>query len=167
MTAAPWQKTFLAFAGPGMHYPSDSMRVTDEEAIVLQAELVGQTWSDPVYEGGGRHAGYLIRHAQGLCATALFGAEGIAGFYSGSYLWIAPAHRGRGLSTPLILAAAERRGGSILPPGVVVLGYSRSGLAAHRAAHAHAVLSAVEQGLPVPEAVLSELRASHPVAQAA
>jgi len=150
---APWQKTFSAFAGPGIDHPSDSMRVSDDEAAARLADFGRLEWSAPVYVGAGRHAGYAIHHARDACVTALFDADGVVGFYAGSYLWIAGDHRGAGLSIPLILAAAEHRGGSVLPPGVVVQGYSRAGLAAHRAAYDHVALSANPAGKRVPEPV--------------
>jgi len=130
----PSPKTFRAFAGPGIDHPSATLRVDDDEAAAILGDLDGVEWSAPVYVGSGRHAGYVIHHAHQKSVTALFAADGIVGFYAGSYLWIAPEHRGRGLSTPLILAAAARRGGTVLPPGIVVQGYSPAGLAAHRAA---------------------------------
>jgi len=160
---APWQNTFRAFAGPGIDHPSSAMRVDDDEAAVILADLAQVEWSAPAHVGSGRQAGYAIHHAHQGCVTALFGADGIVGFYAGSYLWIASEHRGLGLSTPLILAAAGQRGGSVLPPGVIVQGYTRAGLVAHRRAHRHAVLAAHAAGLPVPAAVLaSAKRAARP-----
>jgi len=155
---APWQRTFLAFAGPGIAHPSNSLRVSDGEAASILARLATCTWTPPVHIGTGRHAGYTIHHARDACITALFSADGIAGFYAGSYLWIAGKHRGIGLSTPLILAAAEQRGGTIMPPGVVLQGYTPVGLAAHRAAHAHAVLTALASGVELPLKVVQELK---------
>jgi len=162
MTAL-WQKTFRAFAGPGIDHPSDSMRVSDDEAAARLADFGRLEWSAPVYVGAGRHAGYAIHHAREACITALFDADGIVGFYAGSYLWIAGDHRGAGLSTPLILAAAEHRGGSVLPPGVVVQGYSRAGLVAHRTAHRHAVTTAIAAGLPV----AADVRQDYPAGKTA
>ena len=155
---APWQRSFEAFAGRGIHQPSDMMRVAESEARTLLAGLVAQDWLAPVYAGTGRHAGYTVGNATETCSTALFHAGTIVGFYAASSLWIAKAHRGLGLSTPLILAAAGQRGGAILPAGVVVQGYTPAGVAAHRSAHSHAVLTAVAEGLPVPAAVLAEMR---------
>lgn len=157
MTAL-WQKTFRAFAGPGIDHPSDSMRVSDDDAAARLAEFGQLEWSAPVHVGSGIHAGYTIHHAQAACVTALFGADGIVGFYAGSYLWIDRAHRGIALSTPLILAAAGQRGGSVLPPGVVVQGYTRAGLIAHRRAHRQAVVAANAAGLQVPLAVLAGVK---------
>lgn len=162
---APWQRTFAAFAGRGIERPSDMMRVTESEARSLRAGLAALDWLAPVYAGAGRHAGYTVRNAAktytdtDTYSTALFHAGAIVGFYAGSSLWIARGHRKLGLSTPLILAAAGQRGGSILPPGVVLQGYTPAGVAAHRAAHGHAVLSALAEGLAVPLAVLAELEA--------
>ena len=160
---APWQKTFRAFAGPGIDHPSDSMRVSDDEAAARLADFGRLEWSAPVYVGAGRHAGYAIHHARDACVTALFDADGVVGFYAGSYLWIAGDHRGAGLSTPLILAAAEHRGGSVLPPGVVVQGYSRAGLVAHRTAHRHAVTTAIAAGMPV----AADVRQDYPAGKTA
>lgn len=157
---APWQRTFLAFAGPGIHRPSNMMRVTESEARTILGQLADLQWRGTAYEGAGRHAGYRVRNAAETWTTALFQGETIVGFYAGSHLWIARAHRGQGLSTPLILAAAAHRGGGIVPPGVAFQGYTPTGVLAHRAAHQHAVLTAVAAGLPVPQAVLAEL-ASH------
>jgi len=155
---APWQKTFRAFAGPGIDRPSSAMRVDDDEAAAILADLAQAEWSAPAYVGSGRHAGYVIHHARQRCVTALFDADGMVGFYAGSYLWIAGEHRGLGLSTPLILAAAGQRGGSVLPPGVVVQGYTPAGLVAHRRAHRHAVMAATAAGLPVSAAVLAGIK---------
>lgn len=157
MTAI-WQKSFSEFAGPGIHHPSDAMRVSEQEAATIIADLAGRTWWMPVMSGAGRHRGYSVCHARDGYVTALFGAEGIVGFYAGSYLWIARQHRGRGLSTPLILAAAEHRGGTVLPPGVVFQGYSAPGLAAHRAAHRYAMGAAIAAGLRWPLKLLAGLQ---------
>lgn len=139
------------------------MRVSDDEAAARLADFGRLEWSAPVYVGAGRHAGYAIHHARDACVTALFDADGVVGFYAGSYLWIAGDHRGAGLSTPLILAAAEHRGGSVLPPGVVVQGYSRAGLVAHRTAHRHAVTTAIAAGLPV----AADVRQDYPAGKTA
>jgi len=159
---APWQRTFAAFAGHGIHQPSDMMRVTESEARTLLARLACLDWQAPVYAGAGRHAGYSVRNATQTCASALFHTGQIVGFYAGSSLWIAKEQRGLGLSTPLILAAAGQRGGSILPAGVVFQGYTAAGVAAHRSAHSHAVLTALTEGLAVPATVLAEVQPNDP-----
>lgn len=132
---APRQISFLEFAGPGIDFPSDAMRVTDREAKDILAALAVQSWTPPQAVKSLADSGYSIRHASDTYDTALFGPDGMVGFYAGSYLWIAPEHRGKGLSIPLIVAAAEQRGGCIMPPGVVLQGYTPAGLAAHRKAH--------------------------------
>src|SRR5574343_266853 len=154
----PWQRTFRAFAGPGIAHPSDSMRICEAEAAAILADLAACDWLPPLEIGSGEHAGYAIHHARQASATAIFDADGIVGFYAGSYLWIARQHRGIGLSTPLILAAAQQRGGSVLAPGVTVQGYTRIGMLAHRKAHHHAVTTAIAAGLSVPGPVLAEWR---------
>lgn len=128
------------------------MRVSDDEAASLLAGLAGLAWQAPLTDLGR----YTICQATTSYSSALFRDGRIVGFYHGSYLWIGAHHRGAGLSTPLILAAAQQRGGGCLPPGVVQQGYSRAGLAAHRAAHHSAIKSAQALGLAVPPAVLTE-----------
>lgn len=154
---APWQRTFEAFAGHGIHRPSHMMRVTESEARTILAGLDALYWLAPAYVGAEQHAGYSVCNAADTWSTALFHAGAIVGFYAGSSLWIAKAHRGRGLSTPLILTAAAQRGGTVLPPGVVFQGYTPASIIAHRSAHSHAVLTAAAAGLPVPAAVLEEM----------
>jgi len=153
-----WQKSFAAFAGPGIHRPSDTLRVTNDEAVELIAKLNGLAWQNPVFAGNSRHPDYQICNAEAGWNTALFFESQIVGFYADSYLWISREHRGQGLSTPLILAAAEQRGGgSIMPPNVVCQGYTPGGLLAHRSAYRAAVLAALAAMLPVPSSVLDEL----------
>lgn len=135
------QRTFEDFAGRGVRHPSDSMRVSDGEALLLLEGLADTRWGTPVWIGRHRHAGYSIRHAPEF-VTGLFAEGDLAGFYAGSYLWLDRRHRGRGLSVPLILAAAENRGGTVLPPGVVVQGYTAAGLAAHRSAYERSLQAA-------------------------
>ncbi|MGB4062244.1 MAG: hypothetical protein WBK19_00280 [Azonexus sp.] len=149
---APWQRSFLDFAGPGIDRPSDTLRVTDGEAADILAKLLAQAWTTQLparlAQNPLRDSGYTIRHTREGFNTAIFRVGHIVGFYAGSYLWISAEHRGRGLSTPLILAAAEQRGGSIMPPGVVLQGYTPAGLAAHRKAHRQAILEATERIIP-------------------
>lgn len=155
-----WQRTFEAFAGPGIHRPSNMMRVTESEARTILANLADMQWQPPAYVGAGRHAGYIVCNATETWTTALFHHGDIVGVYAASSLWIARPHRGCGLSTPLILAAADHRGGSILPPGVIFQGYTPTGVLAHRSAHSHAVVTAVAAGQAVPAEVLDEMNRS-------
>lgn len=161
---APWQRTFESFAGPGIDHPSEAMKVSSAEALEQLAELADQQWQPPAHIGEGRHAGYTVRNAVDGWNTALFHRGAIVGFYAGSQLWIAKPHRGKGLYVPLILTAAEHRGGTVLPPGVVFQGYTAAGIGAHRAAHRHAVTTALAQGLPVPAEVLAEQQAEQDAA---
>jgi hypothetical protein len=134
------------------------MRVSAREAAAIRAELVGQKWLPPVYFGEDRHAGYSVCNSADSWSSALFQDGTVVGFYAGSVLWIAKAHRKLWLHVPLILAAAEHRGGTVLPPGVVSQGYTAAGVDAHRAAHRHAVTTALTQGLHVPSYVLDDIR---------
>ncbi len=154
---APWQRTFAQFAGPGIAHPSSSLEVDNAEAAAIVHRLQACRWGEPLWAGAGNRAGYRVLPADEPGTVGLFRGAELVGFYAGGYLWIAAAHRRRGLSTPLILGAAQQRGGGILPPGVVLVGYTPASLAAHRAAHVEAVLTALASGLPVPVAVRAEL----------
>lgn len=164
---APWQRTFRAFAGPGVDFPSEMMKVSAREAAAIRTDLVAQKWLLPVHVGEGRHAGYTVCNSADSWSSALFLDGIMVGFYAGSSLWIAKAHRDFGLHIPLILEAAEHRGGTVLPPGIVSQGYTAEGIAAHRSAHRHAIATALAQGLPVPAAVLDEARAGQAILAAA
>lgn len=74
------------------------------------------------------------------------------GFYAGGELWIDEEHRGRGLSTPLIVCLVARLGRAAYD-NATGLGFSAAGHAAHAAAHRSVVLRAVEAGLRVPARV--------------
>ncbi|MGU3404529.1 hypothetical protein [Methylobacterium brachiatum] len=71
------------------------------------------------------------------------------GFYAGGELWIDEEHRGRGLSTPLIVCLVARLGRAAYD-NATGIGFSAAGHAAHAAAHASVVRRAVEAGLRVP-----------------
>jgi len=150
-----WEGSFASFAGPGIDHPNEMMRVTEDEARMLLAGLEAIEWQAGQPVPG--HRGLSLCHAAATWTTALFHGDAIIGFYAASYLWLAKAYRGLGLSTPLILAAASQRGGSCMPPGVVSQGYTAASLAAHRSAYRQAVLQALADGLPVPESVVAAL----------
>jgi hypothetical protein len=93
--------------------------------------------------------GYSVAELEGYEPEGTFillhEIEGPVGFYTDAQCWIDPAHRGRHLSTPLILAAANFNGGSPVnsasrPWGPI--GFSEAGYAAHQAAHRAAVQAA-------------------------
>jgi GNAT superfamily N-acetyltransferase len=111
---------------------------------------------EPAWSGQG---GYTVRELLDYDPPgtfALLTPEGSpCGFYMDSGLWIDPEHRGKGLSSRLILAAAAFHGGSPTN-NEGGLGFSDAGYAAHRKAHCLAVQEAVEAGLPVPEGVRDE-----------
>lgn len=155
-----WERSFAEFAGPGIHTPSDTMRVDDDEAAVIVADFAARGQVPTVLRPIGRQRAYAIGQVAGTAHTLLLADKRIVGFYAGSYLWIERPHRGCGLATPLILAAADSRGGTVLPPGVVVQGFTGRGLRAHLAAHRHAVRAALAAGQPVPSAVVAELEGS-------
>ena len=154
---APWQRTFAQFAGPGIAHPSSSLEVDNAEAAAIVHRLQACRWGEPLWAGAGNRAGYRVLPADEPGTVGLFRGAELVGFYAGGYLWIAAAHRRRGLSTPLILGAAQQRGGGILPPGVVVVGYTPASLAAHLAAHTEAILTALAAGATVSGAVLRDV----------
>lgn len=157
MMNAIWQRSFADFAGPGIDYPADMMRVSEDEAREILARFNEIAWQGkrPVQFVGGDTFG--ICNAVGHWTTGLVLDDQIIGFYAGSCLWIRKEYRGLRLSTPLILAAATHRGGSCMPPGIVSQGYTSVGLAAHRAAYRQAVVLALAEGLPVPASVIAAL----------
>lgn len=162
-----WQRTFRAFAGPGIDHPSEMMEVSAREAAVIRADLVTQAWLPAIYSGQGRHAGYTVCNSADSWSSGLFLNGTLVGFYAGAALWIAKAHRGLGLDLPLILAAADHRGGTVLPPGVISQGYTAAGVEAHRAAYRHAIATALAQGLAVPKVVLDDVRSDRQATSAA
>jgi len=136
------ERTFAAFAGPGIDFPSKTMRVTEDEAKAILHSLDGLEWLTEHSANTVKRSGFRICNATASWTTALFHGDAIIGFYAASYLWIAKPWRGMGLSIPLILAAADHRGGRVLPPGVVSQGYTLAGLAAHFAAYQQSMLLA-------------------------
>lgn len=60
------------------------------------------------------------------------------GFYFAGMAWIDPEHRGRGLSTMMILAACVAAGGPVYDTAAT-MGFTPAGHAAHKAAHREAV----------------------------
>jgi hypothetical protein len=129
------EAAYNAFLGHGCTMPSDAFAVTDEDAEEILELLREADPAAPVWEAGG----YSICTAEDSESSSvlLFYDREVVGFYEGSCLWIDAAHRGIGLSTPLILAAAIDRGGNqptVLPRDVEMHGYSVAGLAAHERA---------------------------------
>ena len=127
----------LQFLGGGAIMPAPRFAVTDDDAADLLEVLAcckvgGATWCD---------GDYLVAPASDTESSSilLLYGNGVVGFYEGSCLWIHESHRGKGLATPLILAAALDRSGergrncalTVLPRDVDMHGYSPAGLAAH------------------------------------
>jgi hypothetical protein len=152
-----WERTFDSFAGPGLFYPAEMMRISENEAKEILASLNEIEWLAEQPVDSANRCSFSICNAVVTWTTVLFHGDAIIGFYSGSYLWIENAYRGLGFSTPLILTAALHRGGKALPPGVVSQGYTAAGLAAHRTAYRQSVLTAQAEGLPVPGEIIIAL----------
>jgi len=153
-----WERTFASFAGPGIYYPAEMMRITESEAQAILASLNEIEWLAEQPVDSANHCRFSIYNAAGNWTTVLVHGDAIIGFYSGSYLWINKAYRGMGLSIILIIKAACHRGGKALPPGVVSQGYTAAGLAAHRAAYRQSVLMAQAEGLQVPAEIVAAVQ---------
>lgn len=152
-----WERTFASFAGPGIYFPAEMMRITESEAKAIVAGLTEIKYLEGQPADSANPCRFSIGNAAEAWTTLLVHGDAIIGFYSGSYLWINKSYRGLGLSTALILTAARHRGGKALPPGVVSQGYTAAGLAAHRAAYRQSVLTAQAEGLPVPAEIVAAL----------
>lgn len=128
----------------------------DEDAAQFMKEVLSSVeWEAPLVSCGP----YSIRPHKGWEThqdVGLFHGENLVGFYEGPNLWIHPDHRGQGLATPLILAAAWLRGGHVLPEGIAEQGYSPAGLLSHVAAHLQSVIADAKAGHSIPEDVLRE-----------
>lgn len=127
----------------------------DDSAQFLKEVLKDVEWDEPLMNCDP----YSIRPHRGWEAgqdVGLFHNGELVGFYEGPNLWIEPAHRGKGLATPLIVAAAWLRGGRVLPEGIAEQGYSPAGMLAHVTAHLKAAVHAAHNGEVVPAEVLAE-----------
>lgn len=148
----PFELTADEFIGPyfvGDFFSIDGREDESYETLWEWAEEL-ENRRFPVWVGGG----YSIceindYHPEGT--FILLAPDGKpVGFYANAQCWIDPEHRGKGLSTPLILAAADFHGGSPTE-NTEGLGFSYAGYAAHIAAHRTAVKEAFEKGKAVPE----------------
>lgn len=146
---AAWSVDLETFIGPSMISEMFSIADDDEEnEIFFEAGLDGTPyWTSP-------DSAYEIRFAPDMDweppTSFLVHGGRTVGFYAGGQCWIDPAHRGKGLSTELILALVDRIG-AVPYDNAEPMGFSRSGYAAHARAHRVAVERAVEAGLvPAP-----------------
>jgi hypothetical protein len=127
-----------AFLGSGSEMPGPVFAVSDDEAQDILDVLRAVDDRRPLWSSGG----YTIATDDYSESSSIVLTQqgNLIGFYEGSCLWIDEQHRGKGLSIPLILAAAMERSkdepATVLPPGVDSHGYSPAGLEAHDAAFA-------------------------------
>lgn len=138
---------------------SSEYALEDDSAQFLKEVLKDVEWGEPLMSC----EPYSIRPHKGWAAgqdVGLFHEGELVGFYEGPNLWIDPAHRGKGLATPLIVAAAWLRGGGVLPEGVAEQGYSPAGMLAHVSAHLKAAVHAAHNGETVPPGILEEYNLS-------
>jgi hypothetical protein len=145
-----WGVSLSDFIGPTVI--SEAFLVTGDEEelhVYFEAEPARQPiWSNEDYA---IHAVADRDFKPDATVLLRYGGQTI-GFYAGGMCWIDRAHRGKELSTPLIVAA------NLLHDAVPYtehVGSSPAGLAAHEAAHRWTVNQALEAGLPVPPEVAS------------
>lgn len=154
----PWQLTFDEFVGPTLI--SDKFEIHGRHDIDYEAlwETVRdrQSIRPPIRLSPDGFSICEIDDFEPSGSFVLLAPDGRpCGFYMDAQCWVDPEHRGRGLSTLLISAAADWHGGSPTN-NRCGLGFSPAGIAAHRAAHRSLVLEAFTAGENVPEAVLRE-----------
>jgi GNAT superfamily N-acetyltransferase len=146
--------TFDKFIGPHMVSPAFDLDGRDEDSEVYWESA--DTALEPCWSEGG----YSVRRLPDFeppNTFILFAPDGEAcGWYSDAMCWVDEAHRGRGLSTQLILAAANFLKGRPIRPDPGPIGFSEAGYAAFRVAHRSSVASALAEGLKVPERVRAE-----------
>lgn len=131
------KRAYESFVGISADIPSEVFAVTDKEAQDILDLFEGMEPDPPLWS----QFGYTVSvDGDSESSSVLLKKEGkVVGFYEGSTLWIEEDHQGKGLSTPLILAAAIDRHGelpTVLPHGVDMHGYSPAGLQAHDRAFA-------------------------------
>ena len=148
----PFELTADEFTGPNFVADVFSIDGRDDECYEVLWEWAEEPANRrfPVWS----HDGYSICEIEGYNPEgtfALLDPNGKpVGFYTSAQCWIDEEHRGKGLSTPLILAAADFHGGCPTE-NTQGLGFSYAGYAAHIAAHRAAVIEAFEKGKKVPE----------------
>ena len=152
----PFEVTRDEFMGPlCLEKTRPDVALDDESCLFVLEILSDADWGPVLYQKDD----YAIRQHRlwdDEKNTALFHGEELIGFYENTNLWIHPSHRGKRLSTPLILETAMLRGGSVLPNGVKAQHYTPAGFIAHRLAHLTAVVEAVKAGKHIPEKVCAD-----------
>jgi hypothetical protein len=154
----PWEMSQADFVGPYLESEQFTIdgRADEDYDWLWDCAADPRGLRPPVWVGDGYQVRELIDvEPEGTFALLAPGGQP-CGFYMDGQAWIDPEHRGKGLSSRLILAAAEFHGGSPIVDAPCGLGFSSAGLAAHRAAHALAVREAHAAGKPVPGDVLAE-----------
>lgn len=150
---AAWGSTLETFVGP--HRVSETFAIDgreEEYALYFDAPYdLSPAWTS----ADGLHAVHLVTDEDWDPPTAVLidaRTQDCAGFYAGGELWIDPEHRGRGLSTALILCLVDHLGRAAYD-NRTGMGFSAAGYAAHAAAHRNAVTWALDAGIRVPKRV--------------
>lgn len=146
-----WQLSYDEFNCVGI--VSDAFSVDRQDGDLVFEAAADEHDHAPIWRDGSYEIFELVEFEP--IPTMVLSKDGAAiGFNMCGQLWIDEDYRGRGLSTPLILAVAARLGGPASPSEL--LGFSFAGAAAHESAWRAVVLWALEQGMCVPPAVVED-----------
>ncbi len=154
---AAWGKTLECFVGPCGVAETFAIDGREEEYdLYFDAPYdLTPAWTS----ADGLHAVHLVTDEDWNPPTAVLldlRSEECVGFYAGGELWIEPEHRGRGLSTALILCLVDHLGQAAYDNGKG-MGFSAAGYAAHAAAHRKAVIWALDAGIRVPKGIAASV----------
>lgn len=153
-----WQMTRERFLGdaPVDEPTSDRQASLDQGHVMREVMESTLGWSRlgmRLCRAGGEHFIAPVPGLQGDVALVHrdpeLGTFQVVGGYCGASLWVSPECRGQGLAAELVLARAERNEGRLEPGN-----YNKAGHASHVRAHRLAVLEALAQRMPVPQAVM-------------
>jgi GNAT superfamily N-acetyltransferase len=136
----PGRLSFDQFTGRSQIGEWHYINGRDDEGYghVWEAAEEGDGLGPILWSGSAEQSGYAVRVLESWepAGTAiLLAPDGNAcGFYMGGNCWIDEDHRGKGLSSPLIVTASYFVGGSPTRNKDGVLGFSEAGYAAHKSA---------------------------------
>ena len=151
---AIWSGTLEEFLGPGSLVAATFAIDGHDAEYELYREVpyeLAAAWTS----ADGHHSVHVVADEDWEPPTAVLienRTGDTVGFYAGGELWIDAEHRGRGLSTPLIVCLVDRLGKAAYD-NALGIGFSAAGHAAHAAAHRSVVQRAIEAGIRVPSRV--------------
>lgn len=148
-----WEMTRDEFVG---EWPLDCERTpTKDKLLGDEIDLLASAWLPNTMKQVAENIFIAdVAPAEGDVALIYLERDGIydiIGGYCSEILWIHERFRGLGLSKELVIEAANKKDGNLMP-----ISYSPSGRAAHEAAHRTAVIRALTHGHAVPDEVLRD-----------